>query len=69
MTLIQALEKLSQQVCLEFEASLSYLHARPSSKTKSQTNTQTNKQKDKTDLVLQDDLLSRLKAMCCKKRS
>ena len=53
-----------------FEASLSYLLARSSSKTRTQRNTQTNESKtNKMDLVLQDDLLSRLKAMCFKKIS
>jgi hypothetical protein len=55
MPVISALEKSRQQECLEFEASLSYLHTRPSSKTKCQTNTQTHEQiTNHTDLVLHD---------------
>ena len=59
MPVISALEKSRQQECLEFEASLSYLHTRQSSKTKSQTNTETHEQiTNHTDLVLQEDSVS-----------
>jgi hypothetical protein len=47
MPVIPALEKLRQQEFLQFEASLSYLQARPSRKTKSQRNKHTHTQGNK----------------------